>query len=133
MADITKSAQASMDTSTGMYAPQICGDLYAGEALGVAAPCYIKIADGKVYNSSGAAANEAANCHGFTARAYQAGQAVELMGRGTRFRYGTALAIGKIYIGSGPGLLADAATTGGTTVVAHAINATDIVVGAPLA
>lgn len=133
MADITKVAQASMDTSTGMFAPQICGDLYAGEILNVAAPCYIKIADGKVYQSNGAAATEAANVHGFAPRTCQIGQAVTLMGRGARFRYGTALVVGKLYVGSAAGLLADAATTGGTTVVAHAISATDIVVGAPLA
>jgi hypothetical protein len=73
MADLVKAAQASLDASTGMYAGQT-PDLVAGEALGAVVPCYIKAADGKVYQSNGTAANEAAKFDGFTARAVSIGQ-----------------------------------------------------------
>ena len=42
MADVAKSAAASLDASTGMFAPVVTGNLYAGEALSAVAPCYIK-------------------------------------------------------------------------------------------
>lgn len=129
MADVTKSASASMDASTGMFAPQVTGNLYAGEALAVAAPCYIKASDGKVYMSNGTAADAAAGFDGFTARACSAGEAVTLFGVGARFRYGTGLTPGaSLYMSAtaGGGVLSDAATTGGTTPVARAISSTDI-------
>ena len=127
MADLTKVAQASLDASTGMYAPQICGDLIAGEALGAVAPCYIKSSDGKVYQSNGTAINEAAKFDGFTPRACRIGEAVTLFGVGARFRYGTGLVIGAdLFISATAGNLADAATTGGTTAIARVITSTDI-------
>jgi hypothetical protein len=129
MADLTKSASASMDTSTGMFAPQKTGNLYAGEALGVAVPCYIKAADGLVYQSNGTAANEAAKFDGVTPRAYAIGEPVTLFGVGARFRYGTGLTIGAdLFISATAGKLADAATTGGVRAIARVMTATDIVI-----
>jgi hypothetical protein len=126
MALVTKAATASMDASTGMFAPQISG-LVAGEDLAVAAPCYIKNADGKVYQSNGTAANEAAKVDGFTPRAVKNGQPVTLFGKGARFSYGTTLSIGAtFYIATTAGALDTAATTGDAVGVARAINATDI-------
>lgn len=126
MALITRSANASMDVSTGQYAPQITG-LYAGEDLDVAAPCYIKTSDGKVYMSNGTAANEAAETIGFTPRAVKNGQPVTLFGKGTRFNYGSGLSPGdRYYIGATAGRLDTAATTGDAKGVAQAITATDI-------
>jgi len=128
MADLVKVAQASLDTSTGMYAGQT-PDLVAGEALGAVVPCYIKAADGKVYQSNGTALNEAATFFGFTARACGIGQAVTLFGVGSRFRYGTSLTIGtKLYVAATAGALDSAATTGGTTAIARVITSTDITV-----
>ncbi len=126
---ITPATDVSIDASTAMYAPQITG-LLAGEDLLCAAPCYIKSSDGKVYMSNGAAANEAAECAGFTPRAVKAGQPVTLFGLGTRFRYSNAaLTPGDVYyIGATAGRLDTAATTGDTMGVAQAINSTDIVV-----
>ncbi|MDQ3155306.1 MAG: hypothetical protein M3Q98_01050 [Actinomycetota bacterium] len=115
-----------MDSSTGMFAPQVTGNLYAGEVLDVAAPCYIKASDGKVYMSNGTAANEAASFDGFTARACSSGEAVTLFGVGARFRYGTGLAVGNLFISATAGRLDDAATVGGTVAVARVINSTDI-------
>lgn len=126
MALVTRSANASMDASTGMYAPQITG-LIAGENLDVAAPCYIKSSDGKVYMSNGTSANEAAEVVGFTPRAAKADQAITLFGKGARFHYGTGLTPGdKLYIGATAGRLDAATTTGDALGVAQVITATDI-------
>lgn len=127
MALVTRGAQASMDTSTGMFAPQITGDLYAGEDLDVAAPCYIKASDGKVYMSDGTAANEAAKFDGFAPRACKLGEPVTLFGVGSRFRYGTGLTIGQqLFVAATKGRLDTAATTGGLTAIARVINDSDI-------
>jgi hypothetical protein len=127
MANIAQDLAASMDASTGMFGPQVTGNLYAGEVLNAAAPCYIKSSDGKVYMSNGTAANEAAKFDGFTARKYQIGEPVALFGVGTRLRYGSALVIGTdLFVGTVAGQLADAATTGGVRAIARVITATDI-------
>lgn len=130
MALVTRGNDASLDASTGMYAPQI-PDLIAGEDLDAAAPCYIKTSDGKVYMSNGTAANEAAKVHGFSARAAKTGQPVTLFGPGARFGYASGMTPGaKLYVGATKGRLDTATTTGDTTGVAFAVNATDIVVAA---
>jgi hypothetical protein len=126
MADLVKDARASLDTSTGMYAGQT-PDLVAGEALGAVVPCYIKASDGKVYQSNGTAANEAAKFDGFTARAVAVGQAVTLFTAPARFRYGSGLVIGTdLFVSATAGKLADAATTGGVRAIARVVNSTDI-------
>lgn len=127
MALVTRSTEASADTRSLMKADQIAGDLFAGEDLDAAAPCYIKAADGLVYMSNGTAANEAAGTDGFTPRAVKEGQPVTLSGKGSRFRYGSGLTPGaKLYIGATAGRLDTAATTGDAVGVAKVINATDI-------
>lgn len=128
MALLTRATTASMDASTGQFAPQITG-LLAGEALDVAAPCYIKSADGLVYMSNATAANEAAEFAGFTPRAVGNGQPVTLFGHGARFSYGTALTPGDIYyIGATAGRLDTAPTTGDGVGTAQAVTATDIII-----
>lgn len=128
MSLVTRASTASMDASTGMFAPQITG-LIAGADLDVAAPCYIKSSDGKVYMSNGTAANEAAEFVGFTPRAVKSGQPVTLFGAGARFSYGSSLTPGDVYyIGATAGRIDTAATTGDTTGVAVAVTSTDIVV-----
>lgn len=128
MALLTRATDASLDASTGMFAQQITG-LVAGEDLDVAAPCYIKASDGKVYMSNGTAANEAAKCYGFTPRAVKSGQPVTLFGLGSRFKYGSGLTPGANYfVGATAGRLDTAATTGDAVGVATAIDTTDIMV-----
>jgi hypothetical protein len=127
MPNVARVANASLDVSTGQFAPQISGSLIAGETLDPVAPCYIKASDGRVYMSNGTAANEAAKVDGFTARRTLAGEAVTLFGVGTRFRYGAALTPGQnLYLGTTAGVLSDTATTGGTAIIARAITANDI-------
>lgn len=127
MATLTRSS-ASLDTSTGMFAPQITGDLYAGEALDAAAPCYIKQSDGKVYMCNGTTKGaEATKFDGFTPRACAIGEPVTLFGVGARFRYGSALTIGaRLYISATAGRLDDAPSAGGVHEIARVINSTDI-------
>lgn len=128
MSLVTRSPLASIDASTAQFAPQI-PDLVAGEDLDVAAPCYIKSSDGKVYMSNATSANEAAECVGFTPRAVKAGQPVTLFGIGTRFKYGSGLTPGDVYyIATTAGRLDTSATTGDTMGVAYAVTSTDIVV-----
>ncbi len=126
MSLVTRASTASMDASTGMFAPQITG-LVAGEDLDVAAPVYIKSSDGKVYMSNGTAATEPAEVIGFTPRAVKAGQPVTVFGKGARFSYGTGLTPGdKYYIAATAGRLDTATTTGDAVGVAQAITSTDI-------
>ena len=125
---LTRSIYAGLDASTGMYAPQITG-LMAGEALDIAAPCYIKSSDGKVWMSNATAANEAAEVVGFTPRAVASGEPVTLFGAGARFRYGASLTPGDIYyIGATKGRLDTGATTGDSGGVAMAVTSEDIVI-----
>ena len=126
MALITRASDAQIDMSSALYAAQI-PDLVAGEDLDVAAPCYIKSSDGKIYMSNGTAANEAAEVVGFSARAVKSGQPVTLFGKGARFRYGSGLTPGdKYFIGATAGRLDTAATTGDAVGVAQAVTAKDI-------
>ena len=126
MALITRSSNASPDMNSIMYGPQI-PDLVAGEDIDIAAPCYIKSADGKVYMSNGTAANEAAEVIGFSVRAALAGQPVTIAGKGARFQYGSGLTPGdKYYIGTTKGRLDTATTTGDSVGAAQALTATDI-------
>lgn len=126
MSLFTRSASASMDTSTGEFAPQLTG-LLAGEDLDPVAPCYIKTSDGKVYMSNGTGDNEAAEFDGFTPCAIKSGNPVTLFGLGARFKYGTSLSPGAyMYIGATAGRLDTAATTGGGAKIARVITDTDI-------
>lgn len=127
MALVTRSTSASPDTGSLIRAPQLAGDLYAGEALDMAAPCYIKASDGLVYMSNATADDEAAKIDGFTARAVASGQPVTLFGTGARFGYGSSLTPGaNYYLSATAGRLDTAATAGGKMPIARAINSTDV-------
>jgi hypothetical protein len=132
MALLTRDANAGPDAvSISRWVPQLAGDLFAGEALDICAPCYIKTTDGKIYMSDGTAANEAAEVVGFTPKAYAAGESVTLYGNGMRVHYsdgGLTLGAG-YYLAATAGRLDTAATTGGTAVIAIAYNANDLQIG----
>lgn len=128
MSLITRLATASLDVSTARNAPQITG-LYAGEALDLCAPCYIKSSDGKVYMCDATADNEAAEFAGFSPRAVSADEPVTLFGLGTRMRYASSLTPGDIYyVGATAGRLDTARQVGDSVGVAMAVSDTDIVV-----
>jgi hypothetical protein len=120
----------SMDTSTGMYAPQITGKI-AGEDLLACAPCYIKASDGKIYQSNGTAVNAAADVVGFSVEARKAGQPCTLRALGTRVGYADAGGLtpgAKYFLAATAGRLDTAATTGGTVAIARAIDDTDLII-----
>jgi hypothetical protein len=126
MAVVTRDTRAHYDASTAALAFQISG-LIAGEDINAGEAAYIKAADGKIYRSLGAAANEAAKVDGFSPRDAKAGQALTLYGRGTRFRWATGLTPGaNLYLGAAVGTLDTAPTTGGLVPIARAIDGTDI-------
>lgn len=128
MATVTRASAPSLDLSTGMVALQLPG-LVAGEDLSAGAACYLKTADGKVYQSNGTAANEAAEFAGFCPAETKAGEAVTLFSLGARFYYGSGLGAGdKYFVDTTAGRLSTVATTGGLTPVAMAVSDTDIVV-----
>jgi hypothetical protein len=123
MAELTKSGTPSLSS---ILPPQqnAMGGLVAGEAIAAGDACYIK-SDGKVWRSTGAAANAAADVFGFAAQAASVNQPVTLC-HGVNFNYGSGMTPGaKFYLsGTVAGGLADAASTGGVKVTAVAVDAT---------
>lgn len=121
MAEISKSGTPSMCTPSP---PSNCRipSLTAGEDIAAADACYIK-SDGKAWKATGAAANAAAKIAGFAFVAAKTGQPVDLY-HDVNFNYGSGLTPGAEYFlsGSTAGGLADAASTGGTKVIAIAVN-----------
>lgn len=135
MAEITLASTASV-SSIGLHpGAQKLRPAPCGETISAGMACYIKEADGKIYRSSGAAANEAARVHGFAPYGRTAGEYMTLVTHCEIGGYSSGLTTGKpLYVsGANPGKLADAASTGGTKAVAFAVSATDIqVLGASL-
>lgn len=101
--------------------PRVGSGLICGEDLAAGDACYIKIADGLVYRSTGAAANAAAEVVGYAATACKVAQkdAVTLFdGLDWAYTTGQFVAgnVGKpVYLsGTVPGGIDTAASTGGT-------------------
>lgn len=134
MAEITKATDASMDGSNPAH-PQIAGDLFAGEDLAACDLCYISAADGKVYRSTGAAANAAAAHPRLCPIAVKSGRPVTLFCTNIRWKAAAAAGLtpGAILYVSGtvPGGLADAASTGDAVGTAQAVSDTDVVLIRP--
>lgn len=123
MADIAKSGTPSLATVLPCATHKLT--LEAGEAIAAGDACYVK-SDGKLWKSTGAAANAAAVVDGFALSAAAAGEALTVA-HGVRLEYGSGLTPGAGYfLSANAGLLADAASTGGTVVVARAVDATRI-------
>ena len=129
MADITRITRPSLATSVPCHSCLIDqgGNKQAGEDISAGMVCYVKASDAKVYKATGAAANEAARAWGIAARDCKAGEPITLYGN-VEFEYGSGMTIGTpLYVsGATAGALADAASTGGTTKVAHVVSATRI-------
>lgn len=127
MADITRISRPSLATVLPGQEHQINGVL-AGEALAVGDFVYLKASDKRVYKATGAAANEAARARGVVLQEAQVGDGVTIL-RGVTVNYGSALSPGApLYLSATAGLLADAASTGGTTEIAYPVDATRIFV-----
>lgn len=124
MANLTRVAAPRFDSSNPSLR-KLTG-LVAGEAIAAGDLLYIK-SDGKAWIATGAAATAPAQAIGMAALAASVNEAVTILGPGWRWQYSTGLTPGVRYFVGTAGLLGDAATTGGTTAVAHAVSATDIV------
>lgn len=126
MSLVTRSSKASLDANQAFQS--LAGAL-AGADIDLFAPCYLKSSDSLVYMSNGAAANEAAEFIGFSARSIKSGEPVTLFGQGTRFRYGSGLTLGDVfYIGATAGRLDTAATTGDTMGTVVVVSDTDVMI-----
>jgi hypothetical protein len=121
MAQVAKSGTPSLCSLLPNGSDVLAG-LLAGEALGAFDACYIKASDGKVYKSTGAAANAAAKVDGYASKATPIGEAVTLY-KNIRVRYGTGLTPGtRLYLSATAGTLSDAATTGGTGILGFVVD-----------
>jgi hypothetical protein len=127
MAEVTK---GSVPTPSTLVPPANCivGGLLAGEVIAAGDMVYVKGADGKVYKTTGAAANEAAGSWGMSPEAASAGEAVSIYHH-MSFGYkpnvaGTPSAANAILYLSGTvaGGLANSASTGDAVGVARVID-----------
>lgn len=119
MAAVTKAGTGGYSPATAAP-PASCrlGPFYAGEDLDAGTPCYIKN-DGKVWKSSGAAANAAAAVHGWTVEPVKAGRQPVSLYFDIDIEYGSGLTPGApLYLGATAGTLDTAPTTGGLAPIA---------------
>lgn len=125
MAEITKLSTASLSSILPPQNQTLAGFL-AGEAIGAGDACYMK-SDGKIWKSTGAAANAAAKVRGYAFMAADSGEAVTLYWD-VNFYYGSSLTPGASLFLSGTvaGGLADAASTGGTVEIGYVVDATRV-------
>lgn len=114
---------------TPTYRPPISkiGPILVGADVANGDFVYIKN-DGKAYKSDGTAANAAASVKGIALVGGLLASAASItILSNVQVTYGTALTPGAYYYASAtPGSIDDAATTGGLTPVAYAVNTTDI-------
>jgi hypothetical protein len=124
-----------MATVTKTGVPSICSvlppatnritELLAGEAIAAGDTLYVK-SDGKVWKTNGTAATAPALYVGVAAAAASVGEAVTPY-HGVTVRYGSGLTPGaRYFVSATPGLIDDAATTGGTVAIAVAVDDTRI-------
>lgn len=126
MADVAKSGTPSLSSLTPGQDKTIAG-LVAGETIAAGDACYIA-STGKVLKSIGTAANAAAKVDGFAMGAAVLNEPVTLV-FDVNLRYGAGMTPGaRLYLSAtaGGGVLADAASTGGTAPVGFVIDATRI-------
>jgi hypothetical protein len=126
MALVAKNGTPSLASETPKGANRING-LLAGEDITAGDACYIN-ADGTVRLSNGTANNAAAVFRGMAAGNAKTGEAITVY-RNVTFHYGSGLTPGaSYYVAATAGRLDTATTTGGTTEVAYAVDATRIYV-----
>lgn len=124
MATIAKSGTPSL-ASLLPQGSDVLGRLYAGEALAAFDAVYIK-SDGKVWKSTGAAANAAAKVRGYAAKATAIGEPVTVY-KNVRVRYGAGLTPGAdVFLSATAGLLDSAASTGGSAPIGFNVDDTCI-------
>lgn len=124
MALIAKSGTPSL-ASPYPAGGDVLRGLKAGEAIAAGDVCYVA-SSGAVMRSNGTAANAAAVGAWIAAADTPSGEAITCF-KNVSFHYGSGLTPGApYYVGATAGRLDDSATTGGTAVVARAIDSTRI-------
>ena len=124
MALLAKSGTPSLASPLPTAGDLIRG-LKAGEAIAAGDICYIA-SDGTIMRSNGTAATAPAVGFGIAAGDASLGEPLTLY-RNVSFHYGAGMTPGTpFYVAATAGRLDTAATTGGTVVVARAIDATRI-------
>ena len=124
MVAIAKSGVPSFSSLLVPQKDKLTGHV-AGEALAAGDACRIGT-DGKVYRSSGAAADANAKVRGFAAQETAINEAVTLI-MDANWRYGAGLTPGaNVFLDTAAGGLNDAATVGGTAPIGFVIDATRI-------
>jgi hypothetical protein len=126
IADIAKSGTPSISTVVPCPAHHISG-LVAGEAITAGDLVYVK-SDGKLWKSIGTAVNAAAKVAGMALQNAAVGEGCSAY-FDVNVRYGAGLTPGTpVFLSAtaGGGLIADAASTGGTAPVGFVIDATRI-------
>jgi len=111
-------------------AEHVITGLLAGEAIQAGDACFIKSTDGRIWRSTGAAANAAAVVDGWAAENVIPGEAISLY-KNVNFNYSAAgLTPGTFYYLSGTvvGGIADAASLGGTAPIARSLDASRLFV-----
>jgi hypothetical protein len=123
MADIAKSGTPSLSTLMPNSDQQLT--LPCGEAIAAGDACYVK-SDGKIWRSTGTAANAAAKVRGYALTAKAVGEAVTIAWD-IRMNYASGMTPGiDIFLSATAGAIADAATTGGTAPIGYAVDATRV-------
>lgn len=125
---VTKSAKASIDTSTAIPNMPLTG-LIAGENIANCDIVYLKGSDGKVYRTTAAAADEKAKILGIAPRQANAGEPITVLpGPGQVAKYSDAglTAAQVLYLAEAAGQLSSTATTGDAVGVAQAIDTSNI-------
>lgn len=126
MALINKSGTPSLASLHPTGGQVIAGLKAASGGIAAGDICYIDASTGTATKSDGTAANAAAVGFGIAAADAAAGEAVTLY-KNVVFHYGSGLTPGApYYVAATAGRLDSAATTGGTVVVARALDATRI-------
>lgn len=127
MAEITKLSTASVSSMGLVPGAQKTRATVCGEAIAKADVLCLR-SDGKLYKSTGAAANASARCHGFAPTACDSGEVLTPVFNVTISGYAAGMTPGApLYVsGTNAGGLADAPSTGGLHPVAYALTATDI-------
>lgn len=126
MADVAITGTPSLSSLTPGQDKTIVG-LVAGETIAPGHACHIA-STGKVMKSIGTAANAAAKVDGFALGGAALNEPVTLV-FDVNLRYGSGMTPGtRLFLSAtaGGGLLADAASTGGTAPVGFVIDATRI-------
>jgi broad specificity polyphosphatase/5'/3'-nucleotidase SurE len=128
MAEITKLSTASPSSMGLVHGGQKLRAIPCGENIAIGDALCLR-SDGKLWKATGAAANANARCIGFAPTACDVGEVLTPIYNVIVSGYASGLTPGApLYVsGTVAGGLADAASTGGTGIVAYAISATDII------